>query len=39
MEKQWIEATDTKEGIVEFISQHDVSKLVMGAAADEHYTE
>ncbi|XP_024928756.3 U-box domain-containing protein 32 isoform X3 [Ziziphus jujuba] len=35
----WIEMDNVEKGIVEVIAQHDVRWLVMGAAADEYYTE
>lgn len=35
----WIEMDNVEEGIVEIIAQHDIRWLVMGAAADEYYTE
>lgn len=35
----WIEMDNVEKGIVEIIAQHDVRWLVMGAAADEYYTE
>ncbi|XP_031377004.1 U-box domain-containing protein 33-like isoform X4 [Punica granatum] len=38
-EARWIEMSDIGKGIVELIEQHAVEKLVMGGAADEHYTE
>ncbi|KAK9914280.1 hypothetical protein M0R45_038066 [Rubus argutus] len=34
-----IEMDNVEEGIVEIVAQHDVRWLVMGAAADEYYTE
>lgn len=30
---------NVEQGIVEIIAQHDIRWLVMGAAADEYYTE
>lgn len=35
----WIEMDNVEQGIVEIIAQHDIRWLVMGAAADEYYTE
>lgn len=34
-----IEMDNVEEGIVEIVAQHDIRWLVMGAAADEYYTE
>ncbi|XAR63052.1 Non-specific serine/threonine protein kinase [Bertholletia excelsa] len=34
-----IEMDSIEKGIVEFISQHGIRKLVMGAAADKHYSK
>ncbi|KAJ9188329.1 hypothetical protein P3X46_003695 [Hevea brasiliensis] len=38
-EKLFIEMDDIGKGIVELVYQHDIKKLVMGAAADKHYSE
>ncbi|XP_065859592.1 U-box domain-containing protein 33-like isoform X2 [Euphorbia lathyris] len=38
-EKICADMDDIGKGIVELIYQHDVKKLVMGAAANKHYTE
>ncbi|WCJ22781.1 U-box domain-containing protein kinase family protein [Euphorbia peplus] len=38
-EKICVETDDIGKGIVELIYQHDVKKLVMGAAANKHYSE
>ena len=35
----WIEMDNVEEGIVEMIARHGIRWLVMGAAADELYTE
>ncbi|CAN8310853.1 unnamed protein product [Cochlearia groenlandica] len=35
----WNPANDVGEGIVELIYQHNIKKLVIGAAADSHYSE
>ncbi|XP_048427122.1 U-box domain-containing protein 32 isoform X1 [Pyrus x bretschneideri] len=35
----WIEMGNIEEGIVEIIARHHIRWLVMGAAADEHYSE
>lgn len=35
----WIEMGNVEEGIVEIIARHHIRWLVMGAAADEHYSE
>ncbi|KAF8092426.1 hypothetical protein N665_0415s0045 [Sinapis alba] len=37
-EKIYIEMDSIEEGILQLISQHGVKKLVMGAAADRHYS-
>ncbi|EEF31858.1 receptor protein kinase, putative [Ricinus communis] len=37
--KMYIEMADIGKGIIELIYQHDIKKLVMGAAADKHYSE
>ncbi|KAK1559750.1 hypothetical protein Q3G72_017959 [Acer saccharum] len=37
-EKLHIEMDDIGEGIVELVYQHSIKKLVIGAAADEHYS-
>lgn len=37
-EKQYIEMESIEKGILELISQCGITKLVMGAAADKHYT-
>ncbi|GMH08978.1 hypothetical protein Nepgr_010818 [Nepenthes gracilis] len=37
-DKVWIEMDNIEEGIVKIISQHGIRWLVMGAAADQHYT-
>lgn len=37
--KVWIEMDNVEKGIVQVIAQYHVRRLVMGAAADEHYTE
>lgn len=39
MEKRCVEMGYIGKGIVELIELHAVTKLVMGAAADKHYTE
>ena len=38
-EKLHIEMDDIGEGIVELVYQHSIKKLVIGAAADKHYSE
>uniref|UniRef100_A0A6M2EAZ4 RING-type E3 ubiquitin transferase n=1 Tax=Populus davidiana TaxID=266767 RepID=A0A6M2EAZ4_9ROSI len=38
-EKLYIEKDDIGKGIVELMYQHAIEKLVMGAAADRHYSE
>ncbi|XP_031391631.1 U-box domain-containing protein 33-like isoform X2 [Punica granatum] len=38
-EKRFVEMSDIGKGIVELIELHAVTKLVMGAAADVHYSE
>ncbi|XP_019051385.1 PREDICTED: U-box domain-containing protein 33-like [Nelumbo nucifera] len=38
-EKLVVEAEDTKKGIVDAISQHEIKKLVMGAASDKYYSK
>ena len=38
-EKLCIEKDDIGKGIVELMYQHAIKKLVMGAAADRHYSE
>ncbi|CAL5090322.1 unnamed protein product [Urochloa decumbens] len=38
-EKLVVESDDVGQGLVELISQHHVTALVMGAAADMHYTK
>ncbi|XVE77150.1 hypothetical protein DITRI_Ditri13aG0038300 [Diplodiscus trichospermus] len=38
-EKLYIQRDDVGKGIVELISRHNIKKLVMGAAADEHFSE
>ncbi|XP_020412535.1 U-box domain-containing protein 32 [Prunus persica] len=35
----WIEMQNVEEGIVELIARHNIRWLVMGAAADEYYSE
>ncbi|KAI8030901.1 U-box domain-containing protein 33 [Camellia lanceoleosa] len=35
----WMELDDVEKGIVQIISQHDIRWLVMGAAADKHYSK
>ncbi|KFK42517.1 hypothetical protein AALP_AA1G004700 [Arabis alpina] len=35
----WIQADNVGEGIVELIYENNITKLIMGAAADSHYTE
>jgi len=37
-EKLVIENNDVAKGIMELVSLHGVSKLIMGAAADKHYS-
>ncbi|KAG2324651.1 hypothetical protein Bca4012_039188 [Brassica carinata] len=37
-EKIYIEMDSIEEGILQLISQHGIKKLVMGAAADRHYS-
>ncbi|KAK8459424.1 hypothetical protein SEVIR_2G140900v4 [Setaria viridis] len=37
-EKLVVESDDVAQGLVELISEHHVTTLVMGAAADKHYT-
>jgi K+-sensing histidine kinase KdpD len=37
-EKLVIENADVAGGIVELVSKHSITKLVMGAAADKHYS-
>jgi len=37
-EKLVIEYNDVAKGIMELVSLHGVSKLIMGAAADKHYS-
>ncbi|XP_050236594.1 U-box domain-containing protein 33-like isoform X2 [Mercurialis annua] len=37
--KIYIEMDDIGKGIIELIYQHDIKKLVMGGAADKHYSE
>ncbi|KAI9182081.1 hypothetical protein LWI28_021851 [Acer negundo] len=38
-EKLHVEMDDIGEGIVELVYQHSIKKLVVGAAADKHYSE
>lgn len=38
-EKLVVESDDVAEGLVKIISEHHVTALVMGAAADKHYTK
>lgn len=38
-EKLYVEMDDIGKGIVELIYQQAIKKLVMGAAADKHYSE
>nr|TKW31976.1 hypothetical protein SEVIR_2G140900v2 [Setaria viridis] len=38
-EKLVVESDDVAQGLVELISEHHVTTLVMGAAADKHYTK
>ncbi|XWS46101.1 hypothetical protein CRYUN_Cryun14cG0034600 [Craigia yunnanensis] len=38
-EKLQIETDDVAKGIVELIHEHNIEKLVMGAAADKHFSE
>lgn len=38
-EKFVIERDDIEKGIVELITQHGITNLVMGAAADKHYSK
>ncbi|TVU10590.1 hypothetical protein EJB05_44132 [Eragrostis curvula] len=38
-EKLVVESDDVARGIVEFISEHRVTALVMGATSDKHYTK
>lgn len=35
----WIEMENIEDGIVKMIAQHGIKWLVMGAAADKHYTK
>ncbi|KAM1613469.1 hypothetical protein PS2_001970 [Malus domestica] len=35
----WMEMGNVEEGIVEIVARHHIRWLVMGAAADEHYSE
>ncbi|KAK2650288.1 hypothetical protein Ddye_017777 [Dipteronia dyeriana] len=37
-EKLHVEMDDIREGIVELVYQHSIKKLVIGAAADKHYS-
>ncbi|KAK3037183.1 hypothetical protein RJ639_030076 [Escallonia herrerae] len=37
--KVWIEMDNIEKGIVEVVAQHGIRCLVMGAAADKHYSE
>lgn len=39
VEKLVIEADDIGQGLLQLISQHRITNLVMGAAADKHYTK
>jgi K+-sensing histidine kinase KdpD len=34
-----VESDDVAQGLVELISEHHVTALVMGAASDKHYTK
>lgn len=34
-----IEMDDIAKGLVELIEQHRITKLIMGAAADKHYSK
>ena len=38
-EKLVVESDDVAEGLVQLITEHHVTALVMGAAADKHYTK
>lgn len=38
VEKAVIEMDDIANGLVELIERHRITKLVMGAAADKHYS-
>ncbi|OMP00409.1 hypothetical protein COLO4_12718 [Corchorus olitorius] len=38
-EKLYIQRDEVAKGIVELIHRHNIKKLVMGAAADEHFSE
>lgn len=38
-EKLVIERDDIEKGIVELVIQHGITNLVMGAAADKHYSK
>lgn len=38
-EKLVIEMDDVAKGLLELISLHGITKLVMGAAADKHYSK
>lgn len=37
-EKRHIELDDVAKGIVELIREHNIKQLVMGAAADKHFS-
>ncbi|KNA24302.1 hypothetical protein SOVF_017080 [Spinacia oleracea] len=38
-DRMWIETESIEDGIVKMIAQHGIKWLVMGAAADKHYTK
>ena len=37
-EKLVIEADDAAKGLIELIAHHGIAKLIMGAAADKHFS-